>query len=112
MTLQLPEDSRGQPAQVYGFKDNGAHQIDLTGAAPTARNTAAFTSKIIRVWNTGKIFFKIGDNTVTADNTDHFYLGNADGFLYINLKGTTHISFHSENVAVGGTTTVYVSEIE
>jgi hypothetical protein len=110
--LELPEDNRGHPVHALSF-GGAAHQIELTGAAPTARNATAFAdgTKVIRIYHHGPVFFKLGDDTVTADNTDHYYLGNFQGPMDIFVKDATHISFHCEVVETGGTTTVYVSEI-
>lgn len=56
----------------------------------TARNSTAFTYKVIRVISSVACFFKLGDSTVTADTGDHYLPQNV--VEYFTVKDYTHIA--------------------
>ena len=111
MPLELPEDSRGQPAQALSLTDGGSHAVTVTGPG-AARNSTAFsaTTKIVRLYTSSIVFFKLGDSSVVADMNDHIYAGSQVGYLDIHLKGNRYISFYTPHSDYNPV--VYISELE
>lgn len=104
MPTELPEDKRGSPIPALTLADDGAHSIAFS--ATSARNVTAFSpeTKIVSLYADQPVYLKLGDNTVTATATDHYFPA---GIYYdISLKGRTHIA--ALQVSAGGT--LYLSE--
>lgn len=105
---QLPEDDRGNPIQILGYKhEQGAHT--LTAAATSTKTTTAFDSqcRAIRVQPATDIYIGLGDSTITASSSGHVL---RSGYIYdipIKKFGYTHIAVLQ--VSAGGA--VYISEL-
>lgn len=91
----LPLDKDNYPIPALRLKPAGAHSIAVSNAA--ARNSTGFgaDTRIVSLYATGPVFVKLGDNTVTATATDHYF--PAGVYYDIAIGGgktgqTTHIS--------------------
>ena len=73
MTTLLPKDADDNAIPALRLKDGGAHNIAVT--ALSAKNTLPFDpeTKVISLYATGPVYLKLGDSSVTASNTDHFF---------------------------------------
>lgn len=73
MTTLLPKDADNNAIPALRLRDNGAHQLTVTSAA--VRNSAAFDddTKIISLYATGPVYITLGDDTVTATASDHYF---------------------------------------
>ena len=112
--MQLPIDASGQMVQAVSFIDGAAHSISVT--ATSARNSTAFQTietpqgtkagRIISIFATVPVYLKVGDSSVTATSSDHYF----PAFTYYDFaigKDDTHIAF----IRAGGNDgTVYLSE--
>ncbi len=71
MTL-LPTDANSFPISALRPRTGASHTIAVTAtsaAIPVAFNAA---TRVIGVYATTAMFIRIGDNTATAVNTDHY----------------------------------------
>ena len=111
MTLQ-PLDSNNNPIPALRLKDNGAHSINA--AASSARNSTAFdtSTKIISVYATVPIYVAMGDATITASLSDHYF---PEG-IYYDFAIDADAAAHNTHIAVlragAEDGTVYISEKE
>ena len=69
----MPRDDNNDPIPALRLKDDGAHTIAVT--ASSARNSTAFDAdtKIISLYATGPVYIRLGDSSVTASATDHYF---------------------------------------
>lgn len=111
MTTLLPRDGDNNTIMALGFKDGGAHTISAT--AVSARNSTAFDSdtRVIGIYATGPIYIAFGDNTITANSSDHYI--PADTYMDIAIGGgkSQQYSYMAALRAVSDCT-VYISEKE
>lgn len=111
MTLQ-PLDSNNNPIPALRLKDSGAHSIAAT--ASSARNSTAFDdkTKIISVYATIPVYIAMGDSSITASASDHYF---PEG-LYYDFAIDADAAAHNSHIAVlragGEDGTVYISEKE
>lgn len=111
MTLQ-PLDSNNNPIPALRLKNDGAHSISAT--ATSARNATAFNaaSEIVSVYATVPVYIAMGDASVTASASDHYF---PEGIYYDfaigadNANHNTHIAVLRVGAEDG---TVYISEKE
>lgn len=111
MTLQ-PLDSNNNPIPALRLKDSGAHSIAAT--ASSARNSTAFDAdtEIVSLYASVPVYIKMGDATVAATTSDHYF---PDGLYYDfaigadNANHNTHIAVLRADSEDG---TVYISEKE
>ncbi len=70
--MNLPLDNNGHTIQALGVRDDGAHEITVSGTS--ARNSTAFDTKTNVLWlySTTDLHFKTGGADTTATTTDHF----------------------------------------
>jgi hypothetical protein len=105
MPTELPEDMRGDPIPALCLKDSGGHSISVT--ATSARNATAMTdTKIVSLYATVDVFLKLGDDTVVATTSDHFF--PAGVYYDIHIKDNTHIAA----IRASSDGTLYISEKE
>lgn len=111
MTLQ-PLDSNNNPIPALRLKNGGAHSIAATTS--TARNSTAFngSTEIVSIYTDVPVYIKMGDVTVTANSSDHYF---PEGIYYDfaigadNANHNTHIAVLRAGAEDG---TVYISEKE
>lgn len=73
MTTLLPKDADNNAIPALRLRDNGAHAITITGSS--ARNSAAFDddTKVISLYATAPVYLALGDDTVVATTSDHYF---------------------------------------
>lgn len=114
--FSAPRDADGITMQVLRpMATPGSHQITVTGT--TARNSTVFNTntRAIELWSTEDLFFRFGDDTVEAVNTDHFlprevarsYAVGGDATVG-GLQQATNIAAIRDSISG----TLYVSELE
>lgn len=111
MTVQ-PVDSNNNAIPALRLKNGGAHSINATDT--TARNASAFDehTKIISVYSDIPVYLKMGDSSVEATTSDHFF---PDGIYYdFAIEGNASVRYtHIAVLRAGGSNgTVYISEKE
>lgn len=111
MTTLLPQDMDNNPIPALSLKDSGAHSISVT--ATSARNSTAFDSdtQVISLYADVDVYVKLGDSSVTATTSDHFFPSG----LYYDVSIGNERTGHSTHVAVLRTDTdgtLYISEKE
>jgi hypothetical protein len=99
----LKKDANNVPMQG-ALTPAVAQSISISGT--TAKNSTAFTKRIIRVYTTTNCFYKLGDSSVTATNADHFLA--AGQVEYFAVWNNTYIAA-IQSVASG---TMYISEMD
>ena len=69
----LPTDTDDNIIPALRFKSGGAHKITVNSSA--ARNSTPFseTTRIIGLYSTVPVYLAVGDNTVTATVSDHYF---------------------------------------
>jgi len=110
MPMILPTDANGFPVPALSLRPGGAHKINAVTTS-SVRNSAAFASDtgVISIYADGPIYFRLGNASTTASNTDH-YLPPAN-ILYIatHSAGAGRASYLA-TLAADYNCTVYVSE--
>jgi len=109
MTTKLPMDANDNPIPALRLKDGGAHAITVT-ASPT-RNTAAFNqeTRVISLFSTVDIIVKLGDSSINATASDHFFPAGTYYDIAIGGDGTGHTAYISA-LATDNDGTLYISE--
>lgn len=111
MTTLLPRDGDNNAIMALGFKDGGAHNVNVT--ATSARNTTSFDNdtRVIGVYATGDVFIAFGDTGVVASGADHFI--PADTYIDIAIGGGKSQQYtHIAAVRSTNDCTLYISEKE
>lgn len=108
----LPIDESGMGIPALGLKDGGAQKVNIEATANRSSeltgdiNDIVHSARIISLYATTPCYIKIGDSSVEATDTDHYYPSG----LYYDLslkKSQTHISV----LRVGATDGIlYISE--
>ena len=106
----LPIDGAGYPIPALGYLDGGARTVTVTSSSNRTSSTFATTTDVISVCATVDCFIRLGSNTVTAANTDHFLPAN----LYQDIAITPTTKDRYLAVIRAGSTdgTLYISERE
>ncbi len=110
MTTLLPRDDDNFPIPALSLRAGGAHAISATAASQ--RNATPFSAdtRVIGLYATEPVYVRLGDASVTAATTDHYFpagvyydisLGNA------KTDRATHIAVLKAGTNDG---TLYVSE--
>ena len=110
MTTLLPRDDDNTPIPAMTLRPDGAHS--LAAGASSVRNAQAFAAgtRVVSLYATEPVFLRLGDATVTASATDHFFPA---GIYYdVSLghaKGAT--ATHIAAIRAGDEdATLYISE--
>lgn len=110
MTM-MPTDNDYYPIPALRLKDAGAH--DIAATTTSARNATAFNenTRVVSVYATVPVRLKMGNGTVTAIATDHYF--PAGVYYDFSISGgkdnqNTHIAVLADD-ADGS---VYISEKE
>lgn len=99
---ELFQDSKGYPIQG-ALRPDIAQSISVSGA--TARNGDNFTRKIISIYSTEDIFYKLGAADVEATTADHFLPA---GILdYISVGDAVRLAA----IQASSAGTLYISEL-
>ena len=111
MTTLLPQDVNDNAIPALCMKSGGAHTI--AAGASSARNSTAFdaNTQIVSVYADVPVYIAFGDNTVTADSSDHFLPAG----LYYDVSIGGDKSAHYTHIAVlqaDTAGTLYISEKE
>ncbi len=108
----LPVDYNSNPVPVMRLKKDGAHAI--AAGASTARNAAAFDAdtKVISLYATVPVFLKMGDDSVTATASDHYFPAGIYYDFAIEGSASVHYSHMAVLRADGVDGMVYISEKE
>lgn len=108
----LPLDINNNPVPALRLKNGGAHKI--AAASASTRNTNAFSAatKIVSVYATVPVYIRMGDASVTASASDHYF---PEG-IYYDFAISGHAAAHCTHIAVLKADTtdgmVYLSEKE
>lgn len=110
MTVQ-PIDSNNNAIPALRLKNGGAHSISVS--ASSARNASAFddNTKVISIYADVPVYIKMGDSSVTATASDHYF---PEG-IYYDFAIEGNASVRHTHIAVLRTSTdgtVYISEKE
>lgn len=76
MMSTLPLDTFGNPVPALGYLDGGARTLVLTTTSNRITTPFSNTTDVISIFSTIDCFIRLGTNTVTAANTDHFIPAN------------------------------------
>lgn len=111
MSTLLPLDTNNNPIPALSLKESGAHSIAVT--ATSARNGTAFgnATRVVSLYATTDVYVSLGDASVTASASDHFF--PAGVYYDIAIGGDT--SAHHTHIAalrVSSDGTLYISEKE
>ena len=73
MTTLMPQDGDRHPIPALSLLDGGAHSISVSSTS--AKNSTAFdaATRVISLYSTVDIYVKLGDSSVTATISDHFF---------------------------------------
>lgn len=113
MTTLLPKDADNNTIPAFRLREGGAHSIAFTDTA--ARNSTAFDSdtKVISLYATMPVYLKLGDSSVTATTSDHYFPA---GIYYdVAIAGGSAKGPHNAYISALRTTedgTLYISEKE
>lgn len=113
MTTLLPKDADNNTIPALRLRDSGAHSIAFTATA--ARNSTAFDvdTKVISLYATAPVYLKLGDGSVTATTSDHYFPA---GIYYdVAIAGGTAKGPHNAYISALRTSedgTLYISEKE
>lgn len=109
MTTLLPMDSDNNPIPALRFKNNGAHSINVS--ATSARNTVAFdtNTKIVSLYTTVPVYLVLGDSTITATSTDHYFPAGVYYDIAIGDERSGQAT-HIAALRAEGDGTLYISE--
>jgi hypothetical protein len=72
----LPLDTSGYPVPTLGYLDGGARTLTLSATSNRTSTSFTTTTNVISIYSTIDCFIRLGSNTVTAANTDHFIPAN------------------------------------
>lgn len=111
MTTLLPRDGDNNAIMALGFKDGGAHTINVTGVS--VRNSNAFNSdtRVIGIYATGALYIAFGDGTIAANTVDHYI--PADTYMDIAIGGGKSQQYtHIAAIRAVSDCTLYISEKE
>lgn len=110
MTSQ-PIDSNNNAIPALRLKSGGAHSISANGTS--ARNSSAFDAdtKIISLYASVPVYIKMGDSSVTATTSDHYF---PEGIYYdFAVEGNAGVRHtHVAVLRADSDGTVYISEKE
>jgi hypothetical protein len=109
MTSLLPQDTNGNPIPTLRLKDGGAHKININGTS--AKNTAPLSldTDVIGLYATEDSFIKIGTDTVTASDSDHFIPAGTYFDIALGPNETAQNSYIAA-ITTGVSGTLYISE--
>lgn len=113
MTTLLPKDADNNVIPALRLADGGAHTISVSATA--ARNAVAFLpdTKIISLYATAPVYLKLGDDTVTATATDHFFPANTYYDIAITAgSGKAPHDAYVSALSVSEDCTLFISEKE
>lgn len=112
MTTLLPTDANNNAIPAVRLKPDGAHRIN-TSDTGSQRNQSAFnpTTRIVSLYATAPVYLAFGDDTITADNTDHYFPSGVYYDFAIGGGRTSQYS-HIAALAVDGEAILYISEKE
>lgn len=105
----LPRDADDRAIPALRLRPGAAQTITVTGTS--ARNATAFNSetRVIGVYATVPVFVRLGDNTVTATNTDHYL--PAETYMDIAIGGGVADQYnYAAFIRASSDGTVYISE--
>lgn len=108
----LPLDNNSNPIPALRLKGTGgAHSVTVSSSS--ARNGVAFaaSTRVISLYSTTDIFVRLGGDSVTAANTDHFFPANTYYDIAIGGGKTGHAT-HIAAIQVNSGGMLYVSEKE
>lgn len=88
MSTSLPIDQNGNAISAMGFKAGAALKLALT--ATSIRNTDAFTDKIVTVHSDVAFYFRPGNASVEAGDTDHHWPANTPLEIVLDAEFYTH----------------------
>lgn len=103
----MPIDTQGYPVPTLGYLDGGAKTIAITNTS--TRNAVAISAgvRVISVYATTACYIRLGDNTVTAANTDHYIPSG----MYIDIAiGPDSRDRYIATLRVDTDGTFYISE--
>lgn len=103
----MPLDTLGNPIPTLGYVDGGAKTIAITNTS--ARNASAISSgtRVITLYATVPCFIRLGDNTVTATASDHYFPA---GVYYDVAIGPDTKDRYVAALRAEGDGTLYISE--
>lgn len=111
MPTLMPKDSDNNSIPALRLKNNGAHSINVSSTS--ARNSTAFgtDTRVISLYATVPVYLKLGDNTVTATSSDHYFPAG----VYYDIAISSGKSAHNTNIAAlraSNDGVLYISEKE
>jgi len=109
MSTLLPTDANNFPIPALRLRTGGSHSLSVT--ATSARNATAFNAatRVIGIYATAPVFVRLGGDTVTAVNTDHYI--PADTYMDIAVAGDDEqTATHLAAIRASSDGTLYVSE--
>lgn len=103
----MPLDTLGNPIPTLGYVDGGARTVPI--GLVSARNTTAIgaDTRVVTLFATSACFIRLGDVTVTAAATDHYFPA---GVYYDVAIGPETKDRYIAALQVSATGTLYISE--
>lgn len=110
MPMILPTDANGFPVPALSLRPGGAHKISALTSG-SVRNTNAFASDtgVISLYADGPIYFRLGNASATAVNTDHYLPPANIVYIATNGGGAGRASYLA-TLAADYNCNVYISE--
>lgn len=105
----LPRDADDRPIPALRLRPGASQTVSVTSTS--ARNGTGFNAetRVIGVYATVPMFIRLGDNTVTATNTDHYL--PAETYMDIAVGGGPADQYtHAAFIRASSDGTVYISE--
>lgn len=109
MSTLLPVDGNNAAIPVLSLRTGASHTIAVT--AISARNSTAFNAetRVIGIYATVAMFIRLGGNTATAVNTDHYL--PAETYMDLSIaNGEDQIASYIAAIRATSDGTLYVSE--
>ena len=110
MSTILPTDDYDRAIPALRFKQNGSHQVSVSGVS--SRNVTAFSDDtvVVSLYASVPVFIAFGDDTVTADSSDHYFPAGVYYDVSIgDSSGRTHYT-HIAAVVADADGAIYISE--
>ncbi len=111
MPTLLPQDSDSNVIPAMRLMPGGGHHISASSSS--ARNSTNFNAntRVVSVYATEPVYIRFGDETVEADNEDHYFPAGVYYDFAIGGDRTGHYT-RLAVLRVTGDGDVYISEKE
>lgn len=105
----LPLDTNNNPIPTLRLKSGGAHQIAVSSVSN--RNSSQFgeDTRVISIYSDVGVYIKMGDSTVIATTSDHYFPAGVYYDFAISAASGAHVT-HIAVLRSDSDGTAYISE--